>query len=219
MKKFIVILAMCVPTIMAGCHKKHHHKSSPLADIKESSKEKDLQGTTFTSECWIKPMDAVVSGLLTAGNAPVKAEQVSYRFEGATVLRKTSYFATTDCSGDSVFHFEEAGEFKVDKGHKSNDGGYNIDINFKALKGLPKSGPGVTAANAVKLCGITNWVQGEEKDVMPQSADLTCYGAKVPRQVQNIYRVDNGNLYFGVASFPSERPAKLDYTHRYASKK
>jgi hypothetical protein len=218
-KRFIVVLLASVTALVAGCHKRHHHKSNPIADIKESAKDKDLQGISFTSDCWVKPMDMLASGLMTKGDAAVKAEQVAYRFEGATVLRKTSYFLSANCSGDPVFSFEELGEFKIDKAHKSNDGGQNIDLQFKSLKGLPTAPQGVTAANSVKLCGITNWVQGEEKDVLPQSADLTCYGIKVPRQVLDIYRVDDGNLFLGVSAPPTERPSKLDRSKVFASKR
>lgn len=218
MKQFTVLF-VAMSVLLVGCNKRHHDKYNPVKNIKEAAKDKDLQEATFSSECRVKPVGALVSGLFTEGKVAVKGEQVSYRFDGANVLKKTRYFIASDCSGDSVFSFQESGTFKIDKDQKTNDGGHNVDLEFNELKGLPTAEPGVAVANAVKLCGITNWVQGEEKDVRPQSADLNCYAAKVPRKVLNVYRVDDGNLYLGVVTASSERPSKLDLTQKYASKK
>lgn len=216
MSKLIGIALLA--TLLGGCHKKHHKTYDPIRNITEAGKEKDLQGRTFESECWVKPLDAVVSGLMTEGKASVKAEKVSYRFDGANMTRQTGLFVTSDCKGEPVFRFDESATIKIDKGHKSNDGGYHIDIMYSGLKGVPLSADGVTVANAMQLCGVANWVKDEERDVQPQSADLTCYAVKVPRRIYTVYRVDDKDLYFGTPAASGERPGTLDHTRKYSGK-
>ena len=133
-------------------------------------------------------------------------------------------FNSADCSGDAALNFEEAGTIKIetDPNKRTNDQGRNIDVDYKTLQAKVTTDAGATAANAVKLCGLSDWTPNQSRDVQPQSKDLMCYAAQVPRHVSNVYRVDAGTLYLGTLTkgsvSDSERPSKLDMTNKFSSK-
>jgi hypothetical protein len=216
MKK-LFLLALIAATI-AGCQKDRNN--DPIANAKQAAKDKDLQGKSYVSDCSIKPIEAVLSGLLSAGQASLKSQEVAYRFDGANAIRQTRIFSTPDCTGDAAYVFEEAGSIKI-QDQKTADLGRFIDFDYKSLKLTVATAAGAEAANAMKICG-GNWAPGQSKDVEAQSADVTCYGAQVPRHVANIYRLDQGNLYFGsvsTASVPdAQRPTSLNTSVKYSAR-
>jgi len=207
LKKFLLI---AVASLMAvACDKDNNN--NPIDNVREALEEKDLQNKTFQSECNLEPLDAILTGILTGGQASVKSSRTQYRFVGANITRTTILYAQTDCVGDA-FTFNETGAFNVSKNQKTNDGGYFIDINFNKLMLKMDSDVGVQSANAIKLCGASDWAVGQEREVTAQAKDMSCYGATVPRTDLNIYRVDEGNvLYLGTPSKDSNqaRPTSL----------
>ncbi|PIT98956.1 MAG: hypothetical protein COT74_11965 [Bdellovibrionales bacterium CG10_big_fil_rev_8_21_14_0_10_45_34] len=208
-----------VSTLIVGCQKDQNN--NPVANVVEAAKDTDLQGKTFGSQCMAKPIDALLTGVMTLGKSSIKSQQVTYRFEGANVNRQTRLFGTSDCTGEAVFNFEESGTIKIDKDSVTTDGGQNIEMDFLALKAGAATVAGATAANAISLCGISDWTIDQMRDVRAQAGDLMCYGATVPRHVSNVYRVEAGLLYLGTQSKgaipPEERPSSLDKTVPYHS--
>jgi hypothetical protein len=212
------LLYLCASALMlTACPK----KNNPAANIKEAIRDKDLQEKTFVSECSVKPGDALLTGVLTGFQSSIKGQQVAYRFSGARVTRTTRLFNTADCSGDAALTFEEKGTIDINKKEKTNDGGYNINLDFNNLKVAMATDAGATAANSVKLCGSADWAPKQTRDVTPQAKDTNCYGATLPRHVANIYRVDAGTLYLGTATTgatkDSQRPTSLDLGTKYKS--
>jgi hypothetical protein len=227
------LLCLCAGVLLiAGCAK----KNDPIANIKEAAKDKDLQGT-FTSDCQTKPLDASVAALIAAYSkvAPAtptsqnsanangtsatsqgipKTSKVSYSFTGARVKKTTTFYTDEKCQSQAGL-YEEDGTIDIDKGHKTNDGGYNINMDFKNLKGNVTNPETANIANTLKVCGVTDWAGNQKlRDVTGHSKDLSCANTPLPRHVANIYRVDAGTLYLGTqtksANLDKDRPASLD---------
>jgi hypothetical protein len=210
------LLCLCASVlVVAACAK----KSDPIANAKQVVSDPALQEKTFVSDCSAKPTDAIVTGILSGFKSAIQGQRLAYRFSGNRVTRTTRLFNSTDCSGDAALTFEEKGTIDINKKQKTNDGGYNINLDFDDLKIAMATDAGATAANAVKLCGSADWAAKQTRDVTPQAKDVNCYGAQVPRHLANIYRVDAGTLYLGttttVANKDSQRPTSLDMGTKY----
>lgn len=215
MKKIICLSVLALA--LSACQNRNN---DPVANAKEAAKDRDLQ-KTFMSECSFKPIDAIVSGLMTEGKASVKSQVVSYSFEGANVIRTTELYTSTDCTGEAAVAFEEAGDIRIGD-ERTEDGARTIEMNFKTLDAVVKSEKAAIAANEAKLCGVTDWSAGKSRDVQNHAKDVLCYNAEVPRQVSNIYRVDNNVLYLGTSSKdsvkPEDRPESLNKMIEFRAK-
>jgi hypothetical protein len=208
LKKLVIILAL-VPTALTLNACKRGHSKNPVAAVAEASKDKDLQ-KTFQSECSIEPTTALMTALMSLGQASVKSSRVLYQFTGNNITRTTAFYNTMDCKEDAYI-FRERGVFKIDEKQKTNDGGKHIDFDFRTLTLVVHTENGVKAANDTKLCGKSDWsANSKEQDVTKSSKDVSCYGQEVPRKMPNVYRVDAGNLYLGnPGDKTGERPATL----------
>ncbi len=218
MKKMIMFLIL--PLALVACKDKAN--KNPIANVTEASKEKDLQ-KTWQTECQLRPIDAVVTGLMSGGQAAVKSMRVQYKFQGANVNRVSALYASADCAQEAYI-FNESGEFKIDKSKKTNDGGVHIDMSFKKVLLTIKDDNGAKSANAGKLCGRSDWAPGNEVDVTAAAKDLTCYNIQVPRKNLNVYRIDNNILYLGASpaaasAKPSDRPATLNFGLKFTPQK
>lgn len=218
MKKLLLAALAC--TLVTACGKDRNN--DPIKNVQEAAKDKDLQGKNFASACQLKPVEAVLTGILSGGNASIKGAQTVYRFDGANVTRTTELYSTTDCSGEVAIRFEEGGTVTLDPDKRTNDDGKFIDIDYNSLKVSAVTDEGVKAANAIQLCGATDWSQGTQRDEVAQAPNINCYNAKLPRQISNVYRVDANVLYFGTqdtASIDSaHRPTSLDMNDKYTEK-
>jgi hypothetical protein len=206
MKKFLLISAMSLLAVACGKDDKN-----PFTNAKEAIEDKDLQGKNFESQCSIEPVDALLTGILSGGQASVKSSRVAYRFEGSNITRTTVLFANLNCDGEA-FRYSETGTFNVTKNQRTNDGAYFIDINYKKLELSMTTDVGVVSANAIKLCGIQDWAVSQSREVTAQAKDATCYGTVVPRVNNNVYRLDEGKiLMLGTQSLEngSPRPSGL----------
>ena len=210
-----LLYIFCAMAVLAGCAK--DRDLNPISNVQEAAKDRDLQ-KTFLGPC------SVAGGEMIQSMGEIKGERTAFRFEGNNATRETRYYPNADCSGDAGFIMQENGTFTVDKSKKSNDGGYNIDIDWKTVKVLISTDKGAEAANSglKTLCGLKDWKKTDNKgrDVTPQAKDVTCYNGTVPRKDYNIYRVDAGTLYLGrtskTANAPKDRPARLEAT-KYAA--
>lgn len=218
MKKIICLSVLALA--LSACQK--NRNNDPIANSKEAAKDRDLQEKTFESECSFKPIDAIVSGLMTEGKKSVKSQVVTYRFEGANVIRNTRLYATADCTGDAALTFEEAGTIEIGDDKRTPDGGRNIEMDFKTLEAKVGSDQDAKAANEAKLCGVTDWAAGQPRDVQNHAKDVLCYNAEVPRHVSNIYRVDADTLFLGTltkgAVAAEDRPKSLDKATEFKAK-
>lgn len=206
MKKVLLLITMSFLAVACGKDEKN-----PFTNAKEAIEDKDLQGKNFESECSIEPLDALLTGLLSGGQASVKSSRVAYRFEGANVTRTTVLFANLNCDGEA-FRYSETGTFNITKNQRTNDGAYFIDFKYKKLILKMTTDVGVVSANAVKLCGVSDWASNQERDVTAQAKDVSCYGTVVPRENNNVYRLDAGKvLMLGTQSLENgaPRPASL----------
>ena len=213
------LLCLCVATLaIAACNDKN---LDPVANVATAAQDKDLQSKTFVSECSMKPLEALLTGLLSGGQSSIKGQRVAYRFEGANVTHTTRLFNTADCSGDAAWTFEETGDLKVDKSKKTNDNGYNMDLTYKKVTVAMATDAGATAANAFKLCGSADWAAKQSRDVTPKSAEATCYGAPLPRKLFQVYRVDANVFYLGnaakISNNEKDRPSTVNMVDKYTA--
>ncbi len=207
--------AFIIPVLLTACKDR---RSNPVTQVQEAAKETDLQ-RTWESDCSTRPIDAVVTGLMSGGQASIKGMRTQYKFTGANVIRKTILFNHADCSGEA-YVFEESGDFKIHEDQKTTDGGKAIDMNFHSVKVTISDDVGATAANAISLCRRNNWARGDSVDVTSVAEDATCYNAQVPRTNYNIYRVDGNHLYLGSSGVVAgnQRPATLNFAYKYHAK-
>src|SRR6218665_361948 len=87
--------------------------NNPVDNVREAASDTNLQGKDFASACSVKPLDAVISGLMTGGQASVKSQRTVYSFAGANVHRTTQLYQSADCSGEVTATFDEAGSFEI----------------------------------------------------------------------------------------------------------
>lgn len=148
---------------------------------------------------------------------PVKSYRTIYNFAGNSVTRSLVFYSLEKC-GREALTFSERGEFKLetDPNKKSNDGGRNLDLDFRTLVVSVKDGSAVETMNKIKFCGNTDWkADGKERDVTKAAKDLTCYKAEVPRKIPTIYRIDSGTMYFGKIAKAGERAASVNFGSRF----
>ncbi len=216
MKK-LILLALTTVFVVA-CD--DDDNNDVVENVQEAAEDRDLQDKNFISPCSVTPLDAVLTGIMTGGDAAIKAQRVQYRFEGNDVTRTTFLFSESDCTSDVAIQFREVGDFDINPDNKSADGGKFIDIDFHTLNAQVISQAGVEVANAISLCGANDWAAGAaERNVTARAADMTCYSAQVPRHNANIYRIDGNVLYFGPQTTAnndgSTRPTSLDTNVKY----
>jgi len=153
----------------------------------------------------------------TAAGIPTHST-VSYNFTGARVKKTTTLYTAEGCDkSKQAAIYEEDGTIDIDKGKKTNDGGYNINMDFKTLKANVTSAETANIANGAHVCGVTDWAGGQKlRDVTANSKDITCANTPEPRHVANIYRVDAGTLTLGTqtkgAVLDKDRPTSLENT-------
>jgi hypothetical protein len=218
MKRLLVLLTASLA--LTACSK--HRNLDPFKNGKTAADERDLQARDFVSECALKPVDAILTGIMSAFSTSIKAATTTYRFDGANVTRTTDFYTTTDCSGETAIRFQELGEFNLHKDQKTSDGGKAIDIDYSSLEVTTVNGDGVTVANSSGLCGKSDWAAGDKMDETAQAANANCFGAEMPRHDSNVYRVDDKTLYLGAVSDqstdPSDRPTALNTSVPYKAK-
>ena len=209
-------MAIMPALTVVACNR--HSRKNPVAAASEALKDKDLQ-KTFQSKCEIKGLDAVVTGIMSAGQASVKSSRVLWKFSGNQVTRTTVLFAQADCAQES-WVFQETGKFKIDDKARTNDNGRHLDLDMDRLTLIVRDENGAKAANGIKLCNKADWsANSKEQNVTSSSKDVSCYNAQVPRKQFTAYRIDNGVLYMGdAADAPSARPASLNWANRYEAK-
>lgn len=218
MKKATVLL-LCSLAFLSACKDR---KKNPIEHVREAAKERDLQNRTFASSCSVKPIEALITALASGGHSSIKSSRTSYKVIGSIVTHTTNFYDNGDCNGEPAIVFTEVGDINIDKDKKTNDGGYHIDIQFSSVRAVAQTSEGVTAANAVELCGKTDWAKNKDYDVSNRSAEATCYSTRVPRKVYTIYRVDADTLYWGPnmnAGAPiAERPSSLNMAVKYVER-
>lgn len=217
MIKKVVCLSM-MSLMMLSCNKSSTN-SDPVDNTREVLKDASLQEKTFRGDCHAQPINEILTGLLTLGEASVKSQRVQYRFAGANASRVTHLYGSRDCSGAEAFTFEESGELRIHDGTKTADGSTFIDFDYRKLDLKVSSQEGVIIANAVGVCGMKDWNINNTRDVVIMSDNINCYNLKVPRQEFNVYRIDGGNtLYFGThaqVNVQESRPTSIKTDLRY----
>ena len=212
------ILFCCLVLIFVSCNKSSDN-NDPVVNTQEVVKELNLQGKTFRGDCHDQPINEILTGLLTLGEASVQSQRIQYRFTGANVARVTHLYGARDCSGPEAFTFEEAGEMRILENSKTADGATLIDFDFKKVDLTVSSQEGVVIANRIGVCNQSDWAINTKRDVTPTSAEFSCYNVTTPRLEFNIYRLDGNVLYFGtqakantVETRPTVIRTELKYT-------
>lgn len=219
MKK--LILSALVVTLGFACSR-NSSTSDPVENVRQATKEEALQTKTFKSECQQKPINQIVTGLMTGFGASMKSQRVQFRFEGANVHRQTWMYSTSDCSGQEAFIFDEGGQMAIHEDQKTADGATAVDFEYRKIEVRVISAAGVEIANAVKLCGAEDWSADALRDVTTQSENWNCYSTRVPRHEFNVYRLDDGDkvLILGTDlkdNSPEKRPSAVDGGIRYTA--
>ncbi|MBX3019844.1 MAG: hypothetical protein KF767_18295 [Bdellovibrionaceae bacterium] len=213
MKRMMMIGAALLLT--AACNR----NTDPVSNVVEASEDPGLQQKNFTSKCSITPIDAIVSGILTGGDAAMKSTSTVYRFQGEGLTRTTNIYESSDCSGEVALVFTETGKFDILDDNQTPEGARLVNFGYEKVTLKVQNAKGVEAANALSLCGTNNWVDNQEADVTTRAADLTCYNATVPRLVANIYKLEGSILYLGTPSKDgvgeASRPTSLDRNQAY----
>ncbi len=221
MKKIKTLILTCtLPLVFAACSKDNDTNSNPIDNLKQAAKETELQGKTFQGECSLRPLDAIATGIATAGETAIKSAREQFLFEGANLSHSTLVYTSTDCSGPEALVYQENGSFEIHDDQKTADDAKAMDIKYETLTVKTVSNDGVTVANAVKLCGVEEWSTNMEQNVTAKSEDTNCYRVKVPNQDANVYKLENGNLFFGIkARFERStvRPTSLDRNEKFIS--
>lgn len=212
--KRLFILAATVPMFMlAACNK--DNGSSPAENVQQAARDPSLQGKTFWSDCQLRPLTAIGTGILTGQS--IKSSKTGLLFDGASVIRITQYFSAADCAGEYALTFKETGRFNILQDKKSSDSATFVDINYDILKLAADNAAGVQVANTLGLCGGSDWQAAQERDVTAHSADLKCYNTAVPRLDKNIYKLEGTTLFMGSQQpgfrDSDNRPTMLDRTN------
>lgn len=220
MKKMIILsLASTAVLVLGACD----GKNDPIKSIREASADTNLQLKDFSSPCSVKPLGAILSGLLTGGDASIKSSRTEYRFTGSNVTRKSILYESVNCSGETAGTFTESGSFEIIQGaNKTADNATQIDMKFTKLDVKVESDAGAEVARAIRLCGIDSWAKNQEAEVTLKASEATCYGTQVPRDVANVYIVQGNQLFLGAESndsvSPSSRPTSVDKSVTYTAK-
>lgn len=213
-------LALCaaLPFTMIACGASS--SNDPVKNVQQANKDSGLQQKSFRGDCSLRLLDAVATGLATAGQAAVKSSREEFRFEGATVMRTTSLYSSADCSDQAVLQFKETGDFSIDDNQHTSDGGQNIDLHYKKLEVTSITDTGALIAKEVKLCGSEDWSAGTNREVNASAADVNCYRRKVPADDINVYKRDGNTLYFGshgLTGALTTRPTSVDMQTKYVA--
>ncbi|GEM_PF-5075671 len=218
MKRLLILVAMM--GLVISCNRSNTN-SDPVDNIREAAKDASLQEKTFRGDCHAKPLNEIVTGLLTLGEASVKSQRVQYRMAGANSSRVTHLYASRDCSGAEAFSFEESGELRINENQKTADGAVAIDFDYRKVELTISSQEGLVIANRIGVCNQTNWQLNDRRDVSSVAGEVTCYNIAVPRQEYNVYRIDNGNtLYLGThdkSNSPDTRPTSIKTDLKYVA--
>ncbi|MBL7542448.1 MAG: hypothetical protein JNL11_01460 [Bdellovibrionaceae bacterium] len=210
-----VVLGMVV-----SCNR-NSANNDPVDNAREMVKDASIQERTFRGECQAKPINEIVTGLLTLGEAAVKSQRIQYRFTGANVSRVTHLYAMADCTGEEAFSFEESGELRIHEDQKTADSATFVDFDYRKVELTISSQAGVVIANRIGVCNMTNWNVNDRRDITPAAPEVTCYNVVVPRMEYNIYRIDNDNtLYFGThekSNSPDTRPGSVKTELKYVA--
>jgi hypothetical protein len=212
-------LSVLIAAIGFGCSK-NSTTSDPIENVRQATKEEALQVKTFRSECQEKPINELVTGLMTGFGASMKSQRVQFRFEGANVHRQTWMYSTRDCSGQEALIFDEGGEIKIHDGQTLADGSTAIDFDYRNVDVQVVSAAGAEIANSVKLCSGADWKSGDIRSVNANSEDWNCYSAQVPRQEFNVYRLDGNVLLLGTDlqdNSADKRPTGVDQSIHYSA--
>lgn len=216
-KKLLLLSALMA--VLISCNKSTTN-NDPVDNTRETLKDASLQEKTFRGDCHTKPINEIVTGLLTLGEASVKSQRIQYRFTGANVSRVTHLYSTRDCSGAEAFSFEESGELRINENQKTADGSTFVDFDFRKVELTISSQEGVIVANRIGVCNMTDWNVNQTREVTQQSGEITCYNMGTPRQEYNVYRIDNGNtMYLGhsKANTPDTRPTQIKTDLKYTA--
>ncbi|MBN8537216.1 MAG: hypothetical protein J0M15_09185 [Deltaproteobacteria bacterium] len=211
---------LLISLALASCNKKSTN-TDPIDNTREALKDANLQEKTFRGDCQEKPINEIVTGLLTLGESSLKSQRIQYRFAGANVSRVTHLYSSRDCSGSESFTFEESGELRIQDGTKTPDGSTFVEFDYQKLELKMSSQEGVVIANAANVCGMNDWSLNNSRDVITKSENINCYNLRVPRQEYNVYRIDSGNtLFFGThaqVNTPESRPTSVKTDLKYIS--
>ncbi len=218
MKKLIFLVA--IMGLIISCNKSSTN-SDPVDNVREAAKDSSLQEKTFRGDCQARPINEIVTGLLTLGEASVKSQRIQYRFAGANSSRTTHLYASRDCSGAEAFSFEESGELRIHEDQKTADSAVLVDFDYRKVELTISSQDGLVIANKIGVCNMKDWNVNDRRDVTGASEAVSCYNIRVPRQEFNVYRIDNGNtLYFGThdkSNAPESRPTSIKTELKYTA--
>lgn len=218
------LFALAGVLLASGCGKnKDERRASPVAAIREASRESGLQNKRFAGECFSSPVSNFISSIMTAGSGAIKSGKVNYEFLGAAVTRTTSLFSEPNCQGPEAIAYRQKGSFRILDDPETNERARAIDLSYRNLEAEAVTDAGVNVASQLKLCRIDNWPLKTVQDVTGQAVDRTCFDQEMPVVDHNIYRLDGKTLYLGkraglgASADLRNRPTELNFDERYVA--
>jgi len=212
------LLIAAVPVLFTACGK-NSSNLNPVDNVREASKDSNLQNRIFRGDCSLKPLDTVATGIATGGDTAIKSARVQYEFVGANVTHATLLYTTSDCTGTPSVTFRETGSFIIDTDHAAPEGSRNLDLKYDHLHVTIGDDNGAKIANDVKLCENTDWAKNKDRDVTEHAADLTCYHSAITHKA-TIYLLQDNVLMFGAKGMLDKddtRPTSLNKDDKYVA--
>lgn len=131
-----------------------------------------------------------------------------------SVEKKLQRFTDGDCKEPAFERIIDASYAVVGD---ANDGAKNMNLTVHKVEVKPLSEDSANKLNGEKACDISDWKDGEARDVTGKD----CLGKKYEegQVIFDIYKQEGDNLYLGKSSFfldgdsADQRPESLDLEH------
>lgn len=171
-----------------------------------------------------RDLDAKLVGVWERGCEKVDLLGIKYRKTkldfniNRKFTREMTLFEDSQCQGE-ISVDKQTGLWTVEDDNPA--GGRHITFNVQKSFVDPRSDKVANEFNAQKYCNFTDWEQKKYREV----TDANCRSAlKADQQVEDIYLIENGDLYFGKTGFfmtdnkNAAVPSELDKSRPYAKK-
>jgi hypothetical protein len=112
-----------------------------------------------------------------------------------TMVLSTKAYQSADCSGDALAEARVNFDYTIANyvAGQNND----VDMRMRSARMMMNSQAAVDAANAAKLCGLSNWRVNESRNIAGTSC-LQNMPSSTGRSIFQTINYSNGNLTFGV---------------------
>jgi hypothetical protein len=202
----LLVSALSAAVLMAGCGKHNNGvDTSPIDNARQAAKAPEVQGVWESAVCKGKADSAIAGAVYNI------TEHIE--FSGDNVRRITYFYTNTACQKPAAFEVEEKGTF--DAGDDMGNGLKTLNMQFQSAVITVHDKTTLLAFNTLHYGNIQNWVLDQPSDVTASSDGGTANWRKLPRTVNNIYKIEGNRLMMGVGNDadmpdPTRRPTAVD---------